>query len=517
MIDLDRAAKALKRIFEHNEQDRWLYGLVGDGTSTAPLFAVTGRPNFILVRVRNASGAQTATPARNDAGVPWSYGLSVRMRYEGKTLVIDGVVRRDDLATIDAPPPSGVPLHTHDDRYYRENEHLNVSAGAADAGKPIVLDAAGHVDASMINDADIDIAALIHAATDKATPVDADELGIADSAASWVLKKLTWANVKATLKAYFDTLYGLLATANTWTQNQTIASTQTSGNALRVIRNLGSGSTDSPVMDVVQDHSSDDQVTMRLQQDASTPPNLRLAKTIAGSLLDFEGSYSVTEGANTFPTGFYRGSTDDAIVLNIIRAAANNALMGCAVLGDSFRRLLIEAGGKIGWGDGTATRDVFLERLSAGILQITGQLVVLQSTLGGVVQRLTSTATGDDPTQEISQGRVATTTATQTTLQTIAIPASHACQLEAVVTARRTGGASGTAEDCAAYVVRGLFNQVAGAAAIVGQSTTVIGESQAGWDCVFTVSGTDALLRVTGAASNNVTWHTTTRHWFLST
>lgn len=33
---------------------------------------------------------------------------------------------------------------------------LNVSAGAADAGKPVKLDAAGHVDASMINDADID-------------------------------------------------------------------------------------------------------------------------------------------------------------------------------------------------------------------------------------------------------------------------------------------------------------------------------------------------------------------------
>lgn len=39
----------------------------------------------------------------------------------------------------------------------------------------------------------------IHAATEKTTPVDADELPLADSAASWVLKKLTWANVIATL------------------------------------------------------------------------------------------------------------------------------------------------------------------------------------------------------------------------------------------------------------------------------------------------------------------------------
>lgn len=46
-----------------------------------------------------------------------------------------------------------------------------------------------------------------HAATSKTTPVDADELPLVDSAASNVLKKLTWANLKATLKTYFDTLY----------------------------------------------------------------------------------------------------------------------------------------------------------------------------------------------------------------------------------------------------------------------------------------------------------------------
>ena len=43
-----------------------------------------------------------------------------------------------------------------DNRYYRENEHINASAGGGDAGKPIVLDAGGHIDASMLNDADVD-------------------------------------------------------------------------------------------------------------------------------------------------------------------------------------------------------------------------------------------------------------------------------------------------------------------------------------------------------------------------
>lgn len=51
------------------------------------------------------------------------------------------------------------------------------------------------------------IEATVHAASSKSTPVDADETMLADSAASWGLKKLTWANIKATLKTYFDTLY----------------------------------------------------------------------------------------------------------------------------------------------------------------------------------------------------------------------------------------------------------------------------------------------------------------------
>lgn len=52
--------------------------------------------------------------------------------------------------------------------------------------------------------------ALINGATSKATPVDADYVGLMDSAASNILKKLSWANIKATLKTYFDTLYAPL-------------------------------------------------------------------------------------------------------------------------------------------------------------------------------------------------------------------------------------------------------------------------------------------------------------------
>ena len=58
------------------------------------------------------------------------------------------------------------------------------------------------------------VAEVIHGATAKTTPVNADELGLVDSAAANVLKKLTWTNVKATFKTYFDTLYNMYTHPN---------------------------------------------------------------------------------------------------------------------------------------------------------------------------------------------------------------------------------------------------------------------------------------------------------------
>jgi hypothetical protein len=51
------------------------------------------------------------------------------------------------------------------------------------------------------------VGSTIHGATPKTTPVNADTMPLIDSAASNVLKKVTWENIKATLKTYFDTLY----------------------------------------------------------------------------------------------------------------------------------------------------------------------------------------------------------------------------------------------------------------------------------------------------------------------
>lgn len=51
------------------------------------------------------------------------------------------------------------------------------------------------------------VGAAMTGAAAKTTPVDADTFPLNDSAAANALKKVTWANIKATLKAYFDGIY----------------------------------------------------------------------------------------------------------------------------------------------------------------------------------------------------------------------------------------------------------------------------------------------------------------------
>lgn len=145
---LTRARKALKRIQAQNEEQRWTYGTVGRLVNGVPTFDVVGRPGYILVTIRQANGAQTTPPARNDVAVPKALGLPVRMRMDGRTYVIDSLARREDLAYTN--PAQQGDIHLHDNRYYRENEFVDSSAGAADAGKPVKLAPDGLLDESLL-------------------------------------------------------------------------------------------------------------------------------------------------------------------------------------------------------------------------------------------------------------------------------------------------------------------------------------------------------------------------------
>lgn len=53
------------------------------------------------------------------------------------------------------------------------------------------------------------VSVLLHTYANKTTPVDADETVLYDSAATTTGTRVTWANIKATLKTYNDTLYAL--------------------------------------------------------------------------------------------------------------------------------------------------------------------------------------------------------------------------------------------------------------------------------------------------------------------
>lgn len=105
----------------------------------------------------------------------------------------------------------------------------SAAASAGSAAAALVSANAAAASAASIT-AQVEVA--INGATAKTTPVDADLFGIVDSAASNVLKKLTWANVKATLKTYFDTLYA--------------PTTATSGRMLRVVRYTSGSGTYTP-------------------------------------------------------------------------------------------------------------------------------------------------------------------------------------------------------------------------------------------------------------------------------
>lgn len=80
-----------------------------------------------------------------------------------------------------------------------------------------------------------------HTASSKATPIDGDELPLTNSAGSFGLKKLTWLNLKATLKTYLDTLYaaGTVTTVSVATANGVSGSVATATTTPAITLTLG--------------------------------------------------------------------------------------------------------------------------------------------------------------------------------------------------------------------------------------------------------------------------------------
>lgn len=114
--------------------------------------------------------------------------------------------------------------------------------------------------------------------------------------------------------------------------------------------------------------------------------------------------------------------------------------------------------------------------------------------------------TGTDPTIITEAARITTTDATVTTILTIPIAATSATLIECRIGGIRTGGVAGTAGDGASYVLRCGYRDSAGTTTERTDTIDFTSEDQAGWNVNCAPSGTNALVQVNGAASNNVTW-----------
>lgn len=195
--------ESLRRLFDRAvqgaERRSWTPGRLGmlntDGTVT---IEVTTRRNWVYVSL-SPDGSQGVTVARNDAHVPHRAFMPVKLRRtDDGVLAIIGI--NNDGGIADAG------LSGEEVDPYGVGEHPHAFLDLTDT--PTAYEA-GIVRANATTDAleFVTLAALIVEAEAKMTPVDADTVAMVDSEASNALKKVSWANVKATLKSYFDTLY----------------------------------------------------------------------------------------------------------------------------------------------------------------------------------------------------------------------------------------------------------------------------------------------------------------------
>lgn len=90
---------------------------------------------------------------------------------------------------------------------YESSDTIDLSDYYTKEEVDLLIENIGGLDATAIH---TDIADELSGVTAKTTPVDADITLIEDSADSGAKKIVTWANIKATLKAYFDTIYATI-------------------------------------------------------------------------------------------------------------------------------------------------------------------------------------------------------------------------------------------------------------------------------------------------------------------
>ncbi|NHZ84276.1 MAG: hypothetical protein GWP19_00155 [Planctomycetia bacterium] len=94
-----------------------------------------------------------------------------------------------------------------------------------------------------------------------------------------------------------------------------------------------------------------------------------------------------------------------------------------------------------------------------------------------------------------------TTTAAIQTIDTVPIPTDKAVKITADVVAKKDD-----ITEQGGFVKQAQFANNSGTVTKQGATGSLFHEAQAGWDVTFVISGTDVLIKVTGAAATNIDW-----------
>lgn len=194
-------------------------------TGTQPYTTITGFGDVVTKNVGNSTGTvaagddsrfssingavQAALDAKANSNVAITAGTKTKITFDTKGFVTVGA----DATTSDITESTNKRYVTDAQLNVLQNtsgsntgDQLNITGNAGTATQ---LQSARNIDGISFNGSvDITVVApATHAATNKTTPVDADEVPLVNSASSNTLARVTWANIKATLNTYFSTLF----------------------------------------------------------------------------------------------------------------------------------------------------------------------------------------------------------------------------------------------------------------------------------------------------------------------
>lgn len=110
------------------------------------------------------------------------------------------------------------------------------------------------------------------------------------------------------------------------------------------------------------------------------------------------------------------------------------------------------------------------------------------------------------PAIRFESGEVTTTGAAQTPLLAVSVPLEKTLVLDGTVAGRRSGGLAGDDGDSAGFGLSVCVKNIAGVITLLPIVEKYGMADQDGWNATFTLSGTDIVVSVTGAADNTIDW-----------